>query len=245
LKELAATNCYAVRREKLSGFAISRIGNIVDVSLSSGIDVPRSIFCPLSENLCTRLLHLDDEPREKESLQVGSVVGLVGRTAIPCVCEVSEASLSLLTGETASVVSDGVKWQSLYLVFLGRHMILAEPEKGGSGGNGRIVMACSLAKLSVQGDRNPQVTSASPARRLLVTHFSMDGTTPGLFFAGNKRPPPTFGPFNRFTPLKSTLDIWFEDENAAEHALGVIESKLTRMKSKRGNLLREQFIQGA
>lgn len=68
---------------------------------------------------------------ERDNAKSGSVVGLVGRTVIPCVCEVPETAAHLLTDETASVVSDGVKWQSLYLVFLGRNVILAEPEKGG------------------------------------------------------------------------------------------------------------------
>jgi len=243
LKELAATNCNAVRRKRLAGFAISRSGDIVNTHLSSGLDVPRSIFSPVSESLCFRLLHLDDEPRDKVPPRPGSIVGLVGRTAIPCVCEVSEVYASLLAEDAAIVMSDGVKWQSLYLVFLGRHMILAEPERGGSGGNGLIVTACSLSKVAVEADRIPQVASFSPARRLLVSHFSMDDKPPGLFLPDEKRISASFGPFTRFTPFKSTLDIWFEDGNAAEHALGVMESKLKRIKSRRGNRLREQFIQ--
>lgn len=241
LKELAATNCNAVRREKLAGFAISRAGNTVNTNLSSGMDVSRSIFAPVSANLCSRLLYLDQEPREKEPPQQGSVVGLVGRTAIPCVCEVPEIHSSLLANEAGSVVSDGVKWQSLYLVFLGRHLILAEPERGGSGGNGRIVTACNLANVSVEGDLNSQTANASPARRLLVSHFSMDSASPGLFLADEKGSTVTFGPFTRLTYFKSTLDIWFEDENAAEHALGVMESKLNKTRSRRGNRLRELF----
>ena len=243
LKELAATNCNAARREKLAGFAISRSGSIVNTNLSSGVDVPRSIFAPVSEGLCVRLLHIDQEPHDKEPPQAGTVVGLIGRTAIPCVCEVPEASASLLTDDAASVVSDGVRWQSLYLVFLGRHMLLAEPERGGSGGNGRIVTACNLGRVSVKGDHSPQISNASPARRLLVSHVSTNATPPGLFLPDEKQSPVTFGPFTRLSFFRSTLDVWFEDENAAEHALGIMMSKLNKTKSKRGNRLRERLVQ--
>ena len=129
LREMAATGGGAVQNEKLTGFAISRAGSITNTKLSSGKNVGRTIFSPVSKELCTKLLTADEDDRD--NAKPGSVVGLVGRTVIPCVCEVPESCAHLLTDETASVVSDGVKWQSLYLVFLGRHVILAEPERGG------------------------------------------------------------------------------------------------------------------
>lgn len=131
MKEVAATNGAAVQEGKLAGFNISRNGQITNTKLSSGKNVGRSVFSTVSNQFCDNMLGLDDDDRDKNPPTSGSVVGLVGRTAIPCVCEVPEASASLLTDEAASVVSDGVKWQSLYLVFLGRYMILAEPERGG------------------------------------------------------------------------------------------------------------------
>lgn len=61
----------------------------------------------------------------------GAIVGLVGRVAFPCVCEVTRPSENLFTDQRVCVVADGVKWQSLYLVFLSRFMLLAEPVKQG------------------------------------------------------------------------------------------------------------------
>lgn len=59
----------------------------------------------------------------------GEVLTLIGRSAFPCVCEVSKASATLFKDVSSSVIADGVKWQSLYLVIIGRYMVLAEPEK--------------------------------------------------------------------------------------------------------------------
>lgn len=49
----------------------------------------------------------------------------------------------------------------------------------------------------------------------------------------------TFGPFNRFKLLRSGLDVWFEDQNASDHAYEVIQAKIAKAKAKRGNRLRE------
>lgn len=187
------------------------------------------------------LLRLDEEMSEREIPAPGSVVGLVGRTAIPCVCEVPESSALLLADQAASVVSDGVKWLSLYLVFLGRYMILAEPERKGSGGNGRVISASHLTRLTLERDALPPSGSSSPARRLLATHVSLDLQPPGLFLVEQMGDPKTFGPFDRLTRNKSTLDIWFEDEGAAEHAFRVMKVKLSRALAKRGNRLREKL----
>jgi len=241
LKDLAATNSAALKGNTPSAFTISRTGTIVTTAISSGTDVNRSIFSPISPRMGINLLRLDEEMSDKEMPEIGSVVGLVGRTAIPCVCEVPASCLALLSDKTASVVSDGVKWLSLYLVFLGRFMILAEPERKGSGGNGRVITAAFLTRIECERDVLPPAGSSSPARRLLVSHHSLDSSPPGLFIAEEKMNQIEFGPFYRLTMHKSTLDVWFEDESAAEHAFGVMKAKLSRALAKRGSRFREKL----
>lgn len=217
------------------------MGVLTSTTLASGTDVNRSIFSPISPRMGVNLLRLDDEMSDKEMPEVGSVVGLVGRTAIPCVCEVPASCLDLLSDNNASVVSNGVKWLSLYLVFLGRFMILAEPERKGLGGNGRVITAAHLTRLDCERDALPPAGNSSPARRLLVTHHSLDSQAPGLFLADKQNNQIAFGPFYRLALHKSTLDVWFEDENAAEHAMRVMNVKLSRAVAKRGNRLREKL----
>lgn len=53
---------------------------------------------------------------------------LSGRTAMPCVCEASSRESNSEGG--AKMVVEGVTWQSLYLVFFGSYMVLAEPAPG-------------------------------------------------------------------------------------------------------------------
>ena len=88
------------------------------------------VVAPLSTQQTTALLDQDGESVDRRP-NPGDVVDLVGRVAFPCVCEVNEASHFLFTDQRACVVADGVRWQSLYLVFLGRYMLLAEPVKQG------------------------------------------------------------------------------------------------------------------
>jgi hypothetical protein len=193
------------------------------------------------------LLHLDEELSEKEVPEVGSVVGLVGRTAIPCVCEVP-ASVEALHGTmSASVVSGGVKWLSLYLVFLGRFMILAEPERKGSGGNGRVVTSAFLTRIQCDRDTLIPAGNSSPAKRLLLTHFSIDpeAQAPILFVANQQHNHISFGPFNRLSYQKSSMDLWFEDDSAAEHAYRVMKMKISRALAKRGSRLREKWAKDA
>lgn len=110
-------------------------GTIINTNGSFEKEIRSSIYAPVTQNLVSTLLQEQDEDkihhRDKGPPATGSVVGLVGRTAFPCVCEVPAVNAKLFTDEAACVVAEGVKWQSLYLVFLGRYMILAEPERGG------------------------------------------------------------------------------------------------------------------
>lgn len=94
--------------------------------------------------------------------------------------------------------------------------------------------------LNVDRDMVSPADSSSPARRLLLSHYSYTSEMPGLFLAQEHLTKDTsFGPFNRFHFHRSGLDVWFEDEHAAEHALRVIRGKIGKAKAKRGNRLRD------
>jgi len=102
--------------------------SITTLSSFGSINVQK--FC-LPRSLCYGLF--DESPKEalpsSKTPKPGTIVTLVGRSAFPCVCEVAAESANLFKDATSSVVADGVKWQSLYLVAIGRYMVLAEPEK--------------------------------------------------------------------------------------------------------------------
>mmetsp|Transcript_51877 Transcript_51877/g.155692 ORF Transcript_51877/g.155692 Transcript_51877/m.155692 type:complete len:1076 (-) Transcript_51877:16-3243(-) len=204
----------------------------------------RSIFSQVSPGLSSVIF---DEEEGKEGYtssghdadlpETGSVVGLVGRAAFPCVCEVAAEHASLFTDRGACVVAEGVKWQSLYLVLMGKHVVLAEPEKGGSGGNGRIVTACHLSRLIAEKDSPPGAESTSPARRLLLTHASLDPDPPGVFIVDSTHD----GNGSNVVLTRSRMDLWFEDATALGHAFKVLSSKINRARSRRGHRIQEDL----
>ena len=163
--------------------------------------------------------------------QTGAIVQLVGKTAFPCVCEVTRESSSLFTDGEASVVADGVRWQSLWMVLVGKYMILAEPVKKDSGGNGRVVTSYPLCCITAEKDDSADILqSSSPARRLFLTHFAPDPNPPGLFVIDTT---------NRDQLVKndevqitrSVMDLWFEDSNAAARALKTLHSRIVKARS--------------
>jgi hypothetical protein len=87
-----------------------------------------SIYSCISEG-CWGAVFEEDKDDTAAAPVPGSTVVLVGRTAIPCVCEVPPSSASLFSAAGSKVISAGVTWQSLYLVLLGSHMILVEPDQ--------------------------------------------------------------------------------------------------------------------
>lgn len=91
----------------------------------------RDVLAPLSNNLYFVLSSEKEDVLASNYPREGAVVRLVGRIAFPCVCEVTESSSELFLDERSCVVADGVRWQSLYLVFAGKYMLLAEPVKNG------------------------------------------------------------------------------------------------------------------
>jgi len=166
----------------------------------------------------------------------GAAVGLVGKAAFPCVCEVSNAFSSLFTGRTC-ISNEGISWQSLYLVVVGKWAVLAEPGHGGTGGEGRVITACRLACLAVKKDSSPLANNKTPARRLLVAHASLDPRPPSLFLVDSttsRRGGPSLGS-NGLRLTRSRMDLWFEDANAANHACKVLSAKIAKARAKRGS----------
>jgi len=197
-------------------------------------DGGRAILGPVSPEFISALL--DDEERnnnDSPSLNTGAVVSLVGRAAFPCVCEVTHESSSLFTDESSSVIAEGVKWQSLYLVMMGRYLLLAEPERRGCGGNGRVVTSCLLSCLSTEKD-DPSTVHSSPARRLIITHTSFDSTPPGVFTLDTVEGAAGI-------TYTSRMDLWFEDEDAADSAYEALFLKICKAKSRRGKQICELF----
>jgi|AntRauTorckE5430_2_1112549.scaffolds.fasta_scaffold06657_3 hypothetical protein len=195
------------------------------------------LISPLSENF-SRLLF-----EEEVSLTAnynglipkpGDVVKLVGRKPFPCVCEVTEENQPLVTDGVACVVAEGVKWQSLYLVMLNKHMVLTEPVKGDSGGYGRVITICPLACLMAESYDTQE--NESSAQRLLLTHFSLEKHIPGLFIAEKSDISPEV---DDIRIIRSCLDIWFEDSNSATKAHKALCSRIFKARIERGKKIRE------
>ncbi|KAK1738504.1 protein CLEC16A [Skeletonema marinoi] len=214
----------------------------------------------LESDLSMSLAHLSskfaiamlDEVESSETGKVdapthGSVVGLIGKAAFPCVCEVSSSFSYLFTGRS-SVLSEGIQWQSLYLVVVGKWAVLAEPERGGTGGEGRVITSCRLSCLALRRDTSSQANNNSPARRLLVAHASLDPHLPALFSLdasssrrSNSRRGPSLGP-DGLRLTRSRMDLWFEDSNAAGHAYKVLSSKIAKARAKRGGNIKAALL---
>ncbi len=181
----------------------------------------------------------------------GSAVGLVGRAAFPCVIEVSSpASSALFTGGTC-ISNEGMRWQSLYLVVVGKWAVFAEPGRGGTsaaGGEGRVVASCKLACLSLRWDSSSAAyDTTNAARRLLVLHTSLDPRPPPLFVVdspassvlprrGKGCDGSNLGLYGlRLT--RSRMNLWFEDYKTGERARKVLSAKIAKARARRGERL--------
>lgn len=202
----------------------------------------RLLLSPLSSTFQSLLFDEEEAAKSSSSVlpEIGQILPLVGRTAFPCVCEVLDECEHLFT-DGSCVVADGVKWQSLFLVFWGKYMILAEPVKGGSSGNGRVVTSCKLSCLLAEKDESPEVESASPARRLFLTQFSLESKAAGLFRIDKA----DLEPKNSKDEVRITrtgVDLWFEDVTSAGKAYKSLCSKILKARSKRGKRIKEVSI---
>lgn len=102
--------------------------------------------------------------------------------------------------------------------------------------------ACRLSCLNVEKDNPPSVESASPARRLLLTHSSPNEKPPNVFTQDpreNKLPTKQNGVIMN----RSRMDLWFEDALTAGHAFKVLSTKIVRARARRGNKIRESLAQ--
>lgn len=84
----------------------------------------------------------------------------------------------LFSPEGAKVVSQGIAWQSLYLVLFDHFLVLVEPARH-SKGKGRVVTKCKIDNLTVSKDSHDYRID-TPARRLVMTCESPDLKPPGM-----------------------------------------------------------------
>mmetsp|Transcript_9166 Transcript_9166/g.21853 ORF Transcript_9166/g.21853 Transcript_9166/m.21853 type:complete len:1282 (-) Transcript_9166:104-3949(-) len=237
LESAERTNGASIRRAVAGGIAMKEDSAIVStykLGLSYG-PVSRSLEPPMFDEDTSSKSYIDAEP--------GSVVSLVGRTAFPCVCEVPPACAPLFSPEGAKVVSQGITWQSLYLVVLGWNLVLAEPERKSSG-NGRVVMVCRLENLDVGVDTGDFPQSAA-ARRLIVSHDGQGETPPGLFMFESPPKRREEGVFVHLSKFRTTVDIWFENQKALDLAFVKVKRFVALAKAHRGHLLQDYLLQQA
>jgi len=240
LKEKIDTSILTKQQGYLGVAAFARCSAL---SMESKKNGNRMLISPLSEKIGALLFDEEVSSTANSSGSIpkpGDVVKLVGRKPFPCVCEVSEDSEELITDGNACVVAEGVKWQSLYLVMLNKHMILTEPVKGDSGGYGRIVTCCPLSCLMAESYDTQDLVSQSTARRLLLTHFSPEIQTPGLFVADRAD---SENPNDEVRITRSCLDIWFEDTTSAAKAHKALCSRIFKARTERGKSIREALPQ--
>ena len=204
-----------------------------------GEDIPSQVDSTLAHISSKFAIAMLDEGESSDKKSIapahGSAVGLIGKTAFPCVCEVSSTFSSLFTGRTC-ISNEGIQWQSLYLVVVGKWAVLAEPGHGGTGGEGRVITACRLACLAVKKDTSALANNKTPARRLLLAHASLDPRPPSLFLvdSSSRRGGLNLGP-NGLRLTRSRMDLWFEDANAAGHACKILSAKIAKARAKRGS----------
>jgi hypothetical protein len=194
------------------------------------------IYSPISSGIDNAMFGVDRSDSSLVEVTAGSVLSLVGKTAFPCVCEVPPSCAPLFSEAGAKVVSQGITWQSLYLVLLGHDLILVEPDKR-STGEGRVVTSCKLEDLIIEKDPDDARVDTS-ARRMIVINYNPDLKPPAMFQFGKPPKPEEKGPFYRVKRWKSALDIWFEDGKALQFAFSKTEQKIAQAKAERGSFIR-------
>jgi len=223
--------------QKLGGFIFNRS---IDPIIPNPNDC-NTIFSPISDDFDNAIFGIDNNDILFVDIKSGSVMSLVGKVVLPCVCEVPPSMAPLFSAEGANVVSQGITWQSLYLVIIDQLLVLAEPERC-SRGEGRVVTTCKLENLTLDKDPDDARVDTS-ARRLILVFESPDLKPPGMF-RFEKRPQPTqVGPFSRVERWKSSLDVWFEDSNALQIAFSRVDETIVKAKANRGNCIRRYLSQ--
>lgn len=231
LKDMDATRGSAFRSSTPAGRVLNSDGSTVDTSDSCVDNISRQLYAPLHHSTSQKLF---EECSSGELPATWSVIDLSGKPLLPCVCE-APASLARLFARTdAAVVAEGVTWQSLYLVLDASALIVAHPgsERSGSS-HGRVITACYMERLTVQTDPL-QTDHGPPARRLLLTHRWFDRHPPTMFLFDDLPEHEAIGPFLRMKPFLSTLDVWFENQTAADRAFQILAGQIFAAKAQRG-----------
>ena len=217
-------------------------------SRSDDTDITSDAIANMSPKLVAALQdksdNLEDSPKKSSvAPEHGSIVGLVGKAAFPCVCEVTPSFASLFTGRTC-VSNEGVQWQSLYLVVIGKYAVLAEPERSGIGGEGRVITTCKLSCLAAKKDTAVLANNSTPARRLLLQHSSIDRKPPALFVleSSSSDKKPSYGP-EKLSLTRSRVDLWFEDSNACSVAWKALAGKIAKARAKRGSKIKAALLE--
>jgi hypothetical protein len=223
--------------QKLGGFIFNRS---IDPIIPNPTDGD-TIFSPISDDFDNAMFGVDKNDSSFVGIKTGSVMSLVGKVAFPCVCEVPPSMAPLFSKEGAKVVSQGITWQSLYLVIIDQNLVLAEPERR-SRGEGRVVTICKLENLALDKDPDDARVDTS-ARRLILICESPDLKSPGMFRFEKKPQPKQIGPFSHVERWKSSLDVWFEDGNALRIAFSKVDESIAKAKANRGDFIRRYLSQ--
>lgn len=104
-----------------------------------------------------------------------------------------------------------------------------------------MIASCGLARLKVAKGDVQSTDNDSPARRLLLSYEWYEEMPPGLFLLEEQPIANNLGPFARVQSHRSCLDLWFEDESAADRAYIVIDIKVNKARTRRGNRIREKL----
>lgn len=238
LTSLIATSGATMRAvENIGGFAVNREGRVVSTAKST------CVYAPISEHFLKVLFDFDAESSQVDT-HPGKIVSLVGHVALPCVCEVPPSCAPLFSAAGARVVSQGITWQSLYLVMLNHHFVLVEPDRQ-SRGDGRVVTSCPLERLLVERDPD-DARADTAARRLIVTYDGSDTSPPGLFVVDSDEGAPKVqddGPLTKLRNYSSSLDVWFEDNKAVTLAFNKVQESIAAAKIHRGHRIQRYLAQ--
>lgn len=239
LKDLASTNGGLLNQTDLAGVALSSDGSLTSLKDCFDRNVLKQVFSPVSSRVNAALL---GENGIKEKIpEPSSLIDMSGKALLPCVCEAPAHLASLFSDETTGVVSEGVTWQSLYVVLLEDVLVLVQPRPGALGSSyGRVITGCYLERLTVKRDGVVD-PNGPPARRLFLSHHWFGTIPPALFLFDAVPEPEKVGPLNRTKPFTSTVDVWFEDQSGADRAYEILVSKIFSAKARRGRRM-EEFL---
>ena len=223
---------HILQDQKLGGLIYNRSTSSIVQNLADC----NTIYSPISDNFDNSMFGIDTKDPSIADLNTGSAMVLVDKVTFPCVCEVPPSMAPLFSTEGAKVVSQGITWQSLYLVIMDQILVLVEPARI-SRGEGRIVTTCQLENLTVCKDPDNARVDTS-ARRMILICENPDLKANGMFRFEKRPQPKQIGPFSRIEQWKSSLDIWFEDSNAIHIALSKLDEAIMKARANRGNIIR-------